>query len=62
MVGADVDLSERFYLSGELRYSSRTGLDLSSEGVGGRVSGIDHETVTLGLGLGVRFRTRARRP
>lgn len=55
MVGADYNLSDRFYLSGEIRYSSQTGLDLDEENGTGQVIGIDYQPLTLGLGLGYRF-------
>ncbi len=55
MVGVDYELSSRFYLTGEFRYSNQTGLDLSEEGGDGSVNGIDYQPVTLGLGVGYRF-------
>lgn len=55
MAGADVDLNERIYLTGELRYASQTGLDLDEENGDGRVNDIDYQPITLGLGVGVRF-------
>lgn len=55
MAGVDYALSDRFYLSGELRYSSQRGLDLDEENGSGRVTGINYEPVTLGLGIGYRF-------
>lgn len=55
MAGVNRDLNDRFYLTGELRYSSQTRLDLDEEEGSGRVSGIDYQPLTLGLGLGVRF-------
>ena len=55
MVGADYNLSERLYLTSEIRYSSQTGLNLVEEGGNGRINGIDYQPVTLGIGLGFRF-------
>lgn len=55
MAGVDYDLSERFYLSGELRYSSQRSIDLNEEGGSGRVTDIDYQPVTLGVGIGYRF-------
>lgn len=55
MAGMDYDLSERLYLTSEIRYSSQTGLDLSEENGSGTVTGIDYQPVTLGLGVGSRF-------
>lgn len=55
MAGVDYDLSERFYLTSELRYSSQTGLELEEEDGSGRVTDIDYQPVTLGLGVGFRF-------
>lgn len=55
MAGIDYDLSERFYLTSELRYSSQAGLDLTEEGGAGKVSDIDYQPLTLGLGIGYRF-------
>jgi opacity protein-like surface antigen len=55
MAGVDYDLSNRIYLTGELRYSSQSDLDLEAEGGSGRVTGIDYQPITLGLGLGFRF-------
>jgi len=57
MTGVDVDLTERFYLSGQFRYSGRGGTDLDAEGEDGRVSSIDYHPVTLGLGEGLRFQS-----
>lgn len=55
MAGVDYDLTDRFYLTSELRYSSQTGLDLDEENGDGRVTDIDYQPVTLGLGAGFRF-------
>lgn len=55
MAGFNYALSQRFYLSSELRYSSLAGLDLDEEGGAGRVSDIDYQPLTLGLGIGYRF-------
>lgn len=55
MVGFDYDISRRFYLSTELRYTSLSGLNLDEEGGQGRISNIDYQPLTLGLGLGYRF-------
>ncbi len=55
MAGVDYKLSERFYLTSELRYSSNTGIDLSEEGGSGSVLDIDYQPITLGLGVGYRF-------
>ncbi len=55
LAGVDYELSERLYISSEVRYSSQIGLELSEEGGAGRVSGIDYQPVTLGLGIGYRF-------
>lgn len=55
MAGVDYDLTEQWYLSAELRYSRQSGLDLNEEGGTGRVSSINYQPVTLGLGVGYRF-------
>jgi len=55
MAGVDYDLTERLYLTSELRYSSQTGLDLEEEAGDGRVTDIDYQPITLGLGIGFRF-------
>ena len=55
MAGADYKLSERFYLTGELRYTSNVGIDLSEEGGSGAVTDIDYQPITVGLGIGYRF-------
>lgn len=55
MAGVDYDISERIYLSSELRYSSQSDLELKEEGGTGRISDIDYEPITLGLGIGFRF-------
>lgn len=55
MAGVDYDITDRVYLSGELRYTSFTDLDLNEEGGDGQVSGLDYQPVTIGLGLGIRF-------
>lgn len=53
--GVAYDLSERFYLTSEIRNSSQTGLELAEEGGAGRFSDSDYQPLTLALGLGVRF-------
>ena len=55
MAGVDYRFTDRLYLTTELRYSSLTGLDLSEENGDGRISDIDYQPVTLGVGLGLRF-------
>lgn len=55
MAGLDYDLSSRLYFTSELRYASQTGLDLNEEDGDGRVTDIDYQPVTIGLGLGIRF-------
>jgi len=55
MAGVNRALTERLYLSGELRYSRQTDLELAEEGGSGRVRDIDYAPLTLGLGVGVRF-------
>ena len=55
MAGVDYDLNDRFFLTSELRYSSQTGIDLVEEGGSGRVSDIDYQPLTLGVGIGIRF-------
>lgn len=56
MAGADYDLTERFYLTGELRYSTQTDIELREEGGGGgSVTEIDYQPLTLSVGVGVRF-------
>jgi len=56
MAGADYDLSDRLYLTGELRYSSQTEIELSEQGGGGAtVTGLDYQPLTLSVGVGVRF-------
>ena len=53
--GVAYDLSERFYLTSEIRYSSQTGLELAEEGGAGSISNSDYQPLTLAFGLGVRF-------
>ncbi|MBX2824135.1 MAG: porin family protein [Gammaproteobacteria bacterium] len=56
MAGVNRTLSDRWYLSGEIRYSDLRGLSLTSEtGGNGRISDLDYPPVTLQLGLGYRF-------
>ncbi|MBX2881918.1 MAG: outer membrane beta-barrel protein [Granulosicoccus sp.] len=55
MAGVDYDLTERLYLTGELRYSSLRSIDLSEEGGSGQVTDIDYQPATLGIGIGYRF-------
>lgn len=55
MAGADYDITDRLYLTGELRYSSQTDIDLSEEGGDGQVTGMDYQPITAGLGIGFRF-------
>lgn len=55
MAGVNYDLSERFYLTSELRYTSFTDLDLGEEGGDGRVTGLDYQPVTAAVGIGIRF-------
>jgi outer membrane protein W len=55
MVGVDYNLSNRFYITSELRYGSHRSLDLEEEDGNGRVTNIDYQPVTLGLGVGIRF-------
>ncbi|MFK7992894.1 MAG: hypothetical protein AB8B87_02070 [Granulosicoccus sp.] len=55
MAGVDYKLSDRFYLTSELRYGSHTGIDLKEEGGVGRISDINYQPVTFALGVGVRF-------
>lgn len=55
MAGVDYDLSDRFYLTSELRYGSQSALNLEEEGGNGRVTDIEYQPVTLGLGVGIRF-------
>ena len=55
MAGIDYDVSDRFYLTSELRYMSYNSLDLEEEGGNGRITNIDYQPVTLGLGFGIRF-------
>ena len=53
MVGADYELSDQFYVTFELRYSSQAGLELNEEGGQGLVSDIDYQPLTLGIELGI---------
>lgn len=55
MVGADYYLNERIYLTSEVRYSNHSEIDLDEESGNGRVTGIDYQPITLGLGAGFRF-------
>lgn len=55
LAGVDYNLSDRFYLTSEIRYSSQSGLDLTSENSAGHVSDINYQPLTFGLGLGIRF-------
>lgn len=55
MAGVDVDITERLYLTSELRYTGFTGLEMTEEGGDGKISEIDYTPITLGIGLGFRF-------
>lgn len=55
MAGFNYKLSERLYLSTELRYSSITGIDLNEERGDGLISDIDYQPITFGLGIGIRL-------
>jgi len=56
MTGVEYTLSERFYLTSEIRYSNLTGLNLEEEADGGGlVSNIDYQPVTLSVGIGIRL-------
>lgn len=55
MAGVDYDLSDRFYLTSELRYGSQSALDLEEEDGNGSVTDIDYQPITIGFGLGFRF-------
>jgi len=55
MAGVDYNLNDRFYLTSELRYVSHGALDLEEEDGNSRVTNIDYQPVTLGLGVGIRF-------
>jgi opacity protein-like surface antigen len=55
MAGIDYDLTERFYLTGELRYSNQRSIDLSEEGGSGQVADIDYQTSTIGIGVAYRL-------
>lgn len=55
MAGVDYDLSERIYLTGEIRYSTQSGIDLNEENGTGAVTGIDYQPLTMSLGFGYRF-------
>lgn len=55
MAGIDYDVSDKFYLTSELRYSSLSGVDLEEEGGDGRLNDIDYNPITVGLGVGYRF-------
>lgn len=55
MAGADYDLSEQFYLTGEIRYSTQHGLELSEETGNGAVTEVDYQSLTMSLGVGYRF-------
>ncbi len=55
MAGVDYDISERLYLTLEVRYTQFSDLDLTEEGGSGLISGIDYKPVTAGVGLGIRF-------
>ncbi len=56
MLGADYQLTDNFYITGELRYSGMTGIDLTQEGGSGEVRNLDYQPITLGLGIGYQFR------
>lgn len=55
MAGFNYALTDRLYITSELRYSSQTGIDLDEESGSGRVTDIDYQPITLGAGLGIRF-------
>jgi len=55
MAGVDYDITDRIYLTSELRYSSFTDLELSEESGTGSVSGLDYQPLTVGVGVGFRF-------
>ncbi len=56
MAGADRALSDRWYVSTEVRYSAQRDLTLSAEeGASGEVTSLNYAPLTLQLGIGYRF-------
>jgi len=56
MAGFNYDITDRLYITSELRYSSQTGIELREEGgLSGSVKNINYQPVTVGFGLGVRL-------
>ena len=55
LLGADYDLSDRIYLSGEIRYANTSGISLSQEDGAGEIRNLDYQPLTLAIGLGYRF-------
>lgn len=55
MAGVDFNITDRLYLTSELRYTSFTDLDLAEEDGNGLVTGLDYQPVTAGVGIGFRF-------
>ena len=56
MLGIDRNLSDRWYLSSEIRYSHYSDLELAREGSEeGTITAIDYTPLSLQVGLGYRF-------
>ena len=55
MAGFDFDITDRIYLTSELRYTGFTDLDLTEEQGNGQATGLDYQPVTAGVGIGFRF-------
>jgi opacity protein-like surface antigen len=51
MLGAETELAANWRVQGELRYTRVAGVDLAQEGGAGRISDLDYDTWTLGLGI-----------
>lgn len=55
MVGAETEVARSWRLQGELRYTRVAGVDLEQEGGAGRISDLDYDAWTFGLGLTYDF-------
>jgi opacity protein-like surface antigen len=51
MAGLEADLADSWRLQGELRYTQLAGVDLDAEGGAGRITGLDYDAWSVGIGL-----------
>lgn len=55
MVGAETEVARNWRVQGELRYTRVAGVDLEQEGGPGRVTDLDYDAWTIGLGVTYDF-------